>query len=129
VGEVEFEPIEASPMDDFDAVMAPAAPVEDVLKNIDDFIGVPATPVEDAPSFDIDTLLSPAAAEATSQALKNLKRPQSVLSPIDSTAFRSGVTVEDLVIESLKPMLKNWLDENLPTIVERIVEREIRKLA
>jgi cell pole-organizing protein PopZ len=26
-------------------------------------------------------------------------------------------------------MLKNWLDENLPTIVERIVEREIRKLA
>lgn len=42
--------------------------------------------------------------------------------------LRSGKTVEDLVIEALRPMLKEWLDNNLPETVERIVEREIRRL-
>ena len=32
-------------------------------------------------------------------------------------------------MEALKPMLKAWLDANLPTIVERLVEREVRKIA
>src|SRR5687767_2590317 len=34
-------------------------------------------------------------------------------------------TLEDLVKEMLKPMLKSWLDENLPTLVERLVRAEI----
>jgi len=38
-------------------------------------------------------------------------------------------TLEDLVKELLRPMLKGWLDENLPPLVERLVEREINKLA
>lgn len=37
-------------------------------------------------------------------------------------------TVEDLVKEMLRPMLKDWLDSNLPGIVERYVEREIVRL-
>ncbi len=43
-------------------------------------------------------------------------------------AFRSGTTVEDLVRESLRPMLREWIDSHLPGIVETLVEREIRKL-
>ena len=38
-------------------------------------------------------------------------------------------TLESLVKELLKPMLKDWLDANLPHIVERLVEREISKLS
>lgn len=34
---------------------------------------------------------------------------------------RSGITLEDMVRESLEPMLKSWLDENLPALVERVV--------
>ena len=41
----------------------------------------------------------------------------------------SGNTLEDLVRELLKPMLKSWLDENLPPIVERMVAKEIARLA
>ena len=41
----------------------------------------------------------------------------------------SGNTLEDLVRELLKPMLKNWLDENLPPIAERMVAKEIARLA
>ena len=46
----------------------------------------------------------------------------------DSPVFRSGSTVEDLVIEALKPMLKDWLDGNLPALVRSLVEREIRRV-
>ncbi len=38
-------------------------------------------------------------------------------------------TLEDIVKELLRPMLKEWLDDNLPPLVERLVEREINKLA
>ncbi len=37
-------------------------------------------------------------------------------------------TLEDLVKEALRPMLQEWLDRNLPQIVERHVEREIVRL-
>lgn len=37
-------------------------------------------------------------------------------------------TVEDLVKDMLRPMLKDWLDRNLPGVVERYVEREIVRL-
>ena len=40
----------------------------------------------------------------------------------------SGRTVEDLVVEMIRPMLREWLDENLPATVERIVQKEIRRL-
>jgi len=39
-----------------------------------------------------------------------------------------GKTVEDLVKETLRPMLKEWLDKNLPQVVERYVEKEIVRL-
>ena len=38
-------------------------------------------------------------------------------------------TLEDLVKDMLRPMLKNWLDENLPTMVERLVRAEIERVA
>jgi uncharacterized protein len=39
-----------------------------------------------------------------------------------------GKTVEELVQETLRPLLKEWLDQNLPQLVERYVEREIVRL-
>lgn len=38
-------------------------------------------------------------------------------------------TLEDTVMEMLRPMLKQWLDENLPPIVERLVRAEIERVA
>jgi hypothetical protein len=38
-------------------------------------------------------------------------------------------TLEDLVREMLRPMLKSWLDENLPGMVERLVRAEIERVA
>jgi uncharacterized protein len=38
-------------------------------------------------------------------------------------------TLEDLVREMLRPMLKTWLDDNLPSLVERLVRAEIERVA
>ena len=38
-------------------------------------------------------------------------------------------TLEDLVREMLRPMLKSWLDDNLPGMVERLVRAEIERVA
>jgi cell pole-organizing protein PopZ len=38
-------------------------------------------------------------------------------------------TLEDLVKEMLRPMLKSWLDDNLPNLVERIVKAEIERVS
>jgi cell pole-organizing protein PopZ len=37
-------------------------------------------------------------------------------------------TLEDLVKDMLRPMLKGWLDENLPGLVERLVRAEIERV-
>ena len=38
-------------------------------------------------------------------------------------------TLEDLVREMLRPLLKAWLDENLPGMVERLVRAEIERVS
>jgi uncharacterized protein len=38
-------------------------------------------------------------------------------------------TLEDLVREMLRPMLKSWLDDNLPALVERLVRAEIERVS
>jgi uncharacterized protein len=38
-------------------------------------------------------------------------------------------TLEDLVREMLRPLLKTWLDENLPGMVERMVRSEIERVS
>lgn len=38
-------------------------------------------------------------------------------------------TIEDLVQDMLRPMLKSWLDDNLPSLVERLVRGEIERVS
>ena len=37
-------------------------------------------------------------------------------------------TIEDLVKDVMRPMIREWLDDNLPSLVERMVGREIERL-
>ena len=48
--------------------------------------------------------------------------------PDPGPTMGAGKTLEDLAKEMLRPMLKEWLDRNLPPMVERLVEREIVRL-
>jgi uncharacterized protein len=38
-------------------------------------------------------------------------------------------TLDDVVQDMLRPMVKAWLDDNLPNIVERLVRAEIERVA
>ncbi len=40
-----------------------------------------------------------------------------------------GTTLEDIVRELLRPMIKTWLDDNLPNTIERLVSKELERLA
>jgi cell pole-organizing protein PopZ len=43
--------------------------------------------------------------------------------------MQNSRTLEDLVREMLRPMLKSWLDDNLPGMVERLVRAEIERVS
>lgn len=48
---------------------------------------------------------------------------------ISSLPISNGqTTLEGLVLELIRPVLKDWLDRNLPTLVERVVQKEIKKI-
>jgi cell pole-organizing protein PopZ len=42
--------------------------------------------------------------------------------------YRGGPTIEDLVREEIRPLLKLWLDNHLPPLVERLVRAEIERV-
>jgi hypothetical protein len=65
-------------------------------------------------------LMSPTASAAVDSAFNALA--QTVL-------VHNARTLEDLVREMLRPMLKGWLDDNLPGMVERIVKAEIERVS
>ncbi|WP_328702734.1 DUF2497 domain-containing protein [Belnapia mucosa] len=89
---------------------------------------MPAPPSAPAatPDPSPETLLAPAVAAAASASIGSLLR---AVSQDRSAAVRSnGPTIEDMVREELRPMLKDWLDQFLPTIVERLVRAEIERV-
>lgn len=48
---------------------------------------------------------------------------------IASQFLQSGEGLKDMVREMIRPMLKAWLDDNLPVLVERLVRAEIERVA
>jgi hypothetical protein len=73
-----------------------------------------------SPSQD-EALLSPPAADAASAAFGQLSK--SLLMPAE------GRTLEDVVRELLRPLLKAWLDEHLPAIVQTVVTEEVERVS
>ena len=67
-----------------------------------------------------EPLLSPEANEAVISSFEVLSA---------NLALRSAELADGLVREMLRPMLKQWLDDNLPTMVERLVRAEIERVA
>lgn len=86
----------------------------------------PQPTVADLMSDDLALVSAPVAQQAAST-FSNLA---STVSQVRGLPIGSpNRTLEDIVKELLRPMLKDWLDANLPTLVHRIVEREVAKLA
>lgn len=85
------------------------------------------------PKFTAETLVSEKVQTVSSQAFSRLAeatRPQrssSIKAPLTS-ATGSGLTLDHLISELARPMIKQWLDNNLPGIVESLVNKEIERI-
>ena len=80
-----------------------------------------------------DALLSDLAATAATSSLEALAHTVQSERKASFTGVTpiglGGRTLEDLVMELMRPMLKEWLDQNLPPVVERIVQKEVERIA
>ena len=79
-----------------------------------------------APPRDSDSLVAPEAAAAAASAVSSLVRR--LAAERATPVFRNGPTIEDLVRDEMRPMLKAWLDQHLPSMVERLVRVEIERV-
>lgn len=112
-------------------VGAAAPPAEDTLILTEDMM-VSAPPAAEAPppptlpAPSPDSLLAPAVAAAATASVSRLLN--TVASERGATVTRGGPSIEDVVREELRPLLKDWLDQHLPGIVERLVRAEIERV-
>ena len=131
--EPEPEPIEEDVLELTDPIAPepepePELPPLETVGDIDVYSPPPPEP-EPAPAsppiFDrdevADNLVGDTAASAAASAFGSLS--SALLMPKD------GRTLEDVVRELLRPLLKEWLDQNLPRIVETKVEEEVQRIA
>lgn len=81
-----------------------------------------ATPA--APAFESATLRPALISEHTSRQVAASFEELS-----EAFSGRAKKTFDDMAAEMLRPMLQDWLDNNLPTLVERLVREEIERVA
>jgi cell pole-organizing protein PopZ len=70
-----------------------------------------------------DTILSNGPSVNSTDALQELAK--ALLSKRDIAIGNKDMTLEGLVREILRPLLREWLDQNLPYLIERLVKKEI----
>lgn len=74
-----------------------------------------------ADNSDREGILSNQASSAVTNAFGMLSRER------DVSVGGSGASLEEMVQQMLKPMLAAWLEQNLPEIVERVVQEEVER--
>lgn len=71
-----------------------------------------------------EDLISATTADATAAVMAKLARRTAIVEE-----GNEGVTIEAIVRQMLRPMLREWLDGHLPDIVEKVVARELERLS
>ncbi len=92
----------------------------------------PAAPApqiqEEKPAMTTDAIISEQSANTAKSSISTLVSKIDEAHRAEQPGFRNGQTIEDLVSEMLRPLMKEWLDANLPKLVNQVVEREIAKI-
>jgi cell pole-organizing protein PopZ len=111
-----------------DAVKAEAAAVVEKLVAPESLAekGPVLAPSPAAPAS--DTKVESAMA-ALSRLMDIAKTPGPEASAVEPGRRHSSLTVEELVRDAVRPMLRQWLDANLPPLVERAVKEAVDNLA
>lgn len=120
--EMAMEPTPAPPPPSFHRV----EPRDDL-----EFAETPPARPTPAPSYaPLDFDAPPLPPQQPILAQSTVSAVESAFNSLAHTVLSSNArTLEDLVKEMLRPMLKSWLDDNLPGLVERIVKAEIERVS
>lgn len=138
---IEDTPEPSEPEQDIDMSEEPEAStesIEDIMNEEAAPEETPAeeTPVEEAPEEDIDLdfadtasdddILDAVIAGGTEQVTANAFAELAQKAAIDKTGT---VTIEDIVRAEIRPILRTWVDDNLPKMMERLLQEELEKIA
>jgi cell pole-organizing protein PopZ len=112
---------------------APEAPFHKIEPQDDlVFMENAAAKAPQSPAFEPPPFYESPAAPQPQQILSRstVSAVESAFNSLANTVLSNNArTLEDLVKEMLRPMLKSWLDDNLPSLVERIVKTEIERVS
>ncbi len=86
----------------------------------------PTPPTPQPVADDPPDLVAPEAAAAAAFSVGSLVR--TLAAGRAAQVYSGGPTLEDIVRSELRPLMKEWLDSNLPAMVERLVRAEIEKV-
>lgn len=112
--------------------MALPDPPQPAFKKVDPADDIEFTEAAAAPRRPVFEPPSAESAAAPQQILSRstVSAVESAFNSLAHTVLSNNArTLEDLVKEMLRPMLKSWLDDNLPGLVERIVKAEIERVS
>lgn len=104
---------------------AAIAPVSPPRPEPDAVVETPPPPVFAAAALGPE-LVAPEAAAAAASSVGSLMR--TLAAGRATQVWSGGPTLEDMVRAELRPLLKDWLDTNLPPLVERLVRAEIERV-
>jgi hypothetical protein len=102
-----------------------AAPVPQPVPEPEAMAERPPPPAVAAPAL-APELVAPEAAAAAASSVGSLMR--TLAAGRATQVWSGGPTLEDMVRAELRPLLKDWLDTNLPPLVERLVRAEIERV-
>jgi cell pole-organizing protein PopZ len=80
-----------------------------------------------APRLEAKAVATPAAPLLSAEADASVAASFNAL--LASHFMQNSSLIADMTRDMLRPMLKSWLDDNLPVIVERLVRAEIERVA
>lgn len=116
-------------------VVKDEAPREDIIVDLQEHVEeLPPPPPPPKPMVrpaepevedDAASILTDNAAHAALQGFARLASR----TPVERQSHLAGITLEDIVRDLMRPMLRDWLDQNLPPLIEKLVMKELQRLA
>jgi len=116
IDDIDFDtPVEEGPVVEPEPIPAPEPTPEPIA------VPEPTPEVAPEPVKEGDSLLTGATETAALSAISNLVRKTAIVN--------NSLTLEDIVRAELKPLLRDWLDKHLPTVIERLVKEELERVS